>query len=268
MRFGVCGSTVVPGSSGVEIVERASKAGYDYVELSLSHISALTEETFGVFRARVKDSGIPCEACNNFYPPSIRLTGPEVRWGAVQDYTRLALGRALALGARVVVFGSSGAKNVPPGFPMEKALDQIVAALRFVAEEAGPRGIVIVIEPLNRQESNIVNNLTEALALMGRVDRPEVRVLVDYYHSALERDTPEALRRAGPHLRHVHVARVEGRTYPTGEDPGLRAFFQHLSSVGYGARVSIEGATADFDRDGPRSLGVLREMASAEPPSG
>jgi len=263
MRFGVCGSTVVPGSSGVEIIEKAGNAGYDYVELSLSHISALTEETFGALRARVTDSGVPCEACNNFFPPSVRLTGPEVRWSAVQDYTRLALGRALALGARVVVFGSSGAKNVPPGFPKEKALDQIVSALRFVAEEAGPRGITIAIEPLNRKESNIVNDLTEALALMNTVDRPEIRVLVDYYHFALEGDTPEALLRAGPYLRHAHVARVEGRAFPQEPDAGLRSFFRMLSGVGYQARVSVEGATSDFDRDGPQSLRTLRAMASA-----
>ena len=41
-----------------------------------------------------------------------------------------AIKRASQLGAKVIVFGSSGAKNVPDGFDMEKAFEQVVFVLK------------------------------------------------------------------------------------------------------------------------------------------
>ena len=62
------------------------------------------------------------------------------------------------------------------------------------------------IEPLNRQESNIVNSVAEGLALMRRVKRDEVQILADYYHMALESEDLSILRQAGPALRALKSA--------------------------------------------------------------
>ncbi len=263
MRFGICGSMVArqPDGSGAEIVEQVRELGYDYLELSLAHLAALPEDEFGALRRRVQSSGLPCEACNNFFPGTVRLTGAEVNWDQVREYTRRAVDRAAELGVQVIVFGSSAAKNVPAGFPQYRAWQQIVTALRSAADVVKPLGITIAIEPLNRQESNIVNSLAEGLALMQRVNRPEVRLLADYYHLALEQEDPAILLQAGPDLRHIHFARVAGRTYPLEIDDGFQPFFAALRAAGYDGRVSVEGFSNDFYREAARSLQVLRELA-------
>jgi D-psicose/D-tagatose/L-ribulose 3-epimerase len=265
MRFGICGSMVArqPDGSGAEIAEQARELGYDYIELSLAHLAALPEDEFGALARRVRASGLACEACNNFFPRTVRLTGAEVNWEQVRDYTHRAVGRAAELGAQVIVFGSSAAKNVPAGFPQYRAWQQIVTALRIAAGEVKPLGITIAIEPLNRQESNIVNSLAEGLALMQRVNRPEVRLLADYYHMALEQEDPAILLEAGPDLRHVHFARVAGRTYPLEVDNGFQPFFDALRAAGYDGRVSVEGFSNDFYREAARALEVLRQLAPA-----
>ena len=266
MRFGICGSMVAsqPDGTGIEIVEQARDLGYDYIELSLAHLAALTDEAFDSLRGRLQASGLACEACNNFFPRAVRLTGPEVSWPQVRQYVHTAVNRAAELGVQVIVFGSSAAKNVPEGYPIYRAWQQIVTALQFAADEAHRKGIVIAIEPLNRQESNIVNSVAEGLALMQRVKRDKVQILADYYHMALESEDLSILRQAGPALRHVHFARVEGRTFPQAVEPGFQVFFKALRANGYSGRVSVEGFSNDFYRDAAEALEVLRRLAQAE----
>ena len=121
MRLGCCGSMVSPSTDpiGIEILEPMAAMGFDYIELSLANLAALAVSEFGVVEARLAKSGLRCEACNNFFPASLRLTGPGARLSGALEYAQGAMARAARLGASVIVFGSSGAKNVPPGFPPE-----------------------------------------------------------------------------------------------------------------------------------------------------
>lgn len=266
MRFGCCANMVAAGPDGIglEIVEQLAEFGYDYIELSLAHMMALSTAEFGALVRRVASSGIRCEACNNFFPPAIRLTGDEVDWRQVQNYTARALARAAELGAQIIVFGSSSAKNVPAGFPMTRAWAQIVEALRMVDPIAGEYGITIVIEPLNRRESNIVLTGREGLALARQVDRPQIKLLVDYYHMTMEDESPDILLEAASEVRHIHFARVKGRAFPVELEAGYRVFFANLKQIGYDGRISVEAYTTDFAADAPRALAVLKSLCAVE----
>jgi sugar phosphate isomerase/epimerase len=178
----------------------------------------------------------------------------------VREYTVRAITRAAGLSAQTIVFGSSGAKNVPEGFPMARAWEQIVETLRMVDLIAAKHGITIAIEPLNRRESNIVLTAREGLALARQVDRPHIKLLVDYYHMTLEDESPDILLEAGPEVRHIHFARVIGRAFPTEVETGYRAFFANLKQIGYNDRVSVEAYTTDFVGDAPKALAVLKSL--------
>ena len=125
---------------------------------------------------------------------------------------------------------------------------------------AAEHGITIAIEPLNRLESNIVLTAREGLALARQVDRPRIKLLVDYYHMTLEDESPDILLKAGPEVRHIHFARAEGRTFPAEMETGYRAFFANLKRIGYEGRVSVEAYTTDFASDAPRALAVLKSL--------
>ena len=262
MKFGCCANMVATGPDGIglEIVEQLAEVGYDYIELSLAHMMALPDAEFRALALRVARSGIRCEACNNFYPRTVRLTGDTVDWQQVQEYTGRALARAAELGAQTIVFGSSGAKNVPEGFPMARAWEQIVETQRMGDSSAAEHGITIVIEPLNRLESNIVLTAREGLALVRQVDRPHIKLLVDYYHMTLEDESPDILLEAGPEVRHIHFARVEGRSFPVEIETGYCPFFANLKKIGYDGSVSVEAYTADFASDAPHALAVLQSL--------
>ena len=235
------------------------ESGFDYVELSLRDVVALSTAPRSELSARLEALELPCEACNNFFPAEVRLTGPDADVEQAIAYAATALDCAAQLGAAVVVFGSSGARNVPDGFAMKKARRQLIELLRRLGALAKERGITIVIEPLNKGESNIINSVPEGLRLARAVDHPNVQLLVDFYHLTAERERPGVLRAAGTTIQHVHFARPEGRTFPAEWTEGYDEFFRGLAAIGYERRCSIEAYSADFVSDARRCLGSLRE---------
>ncbi len=71
------------------------------------------------------------------------------------------LSKAREMGTQILVFGSGPAKNIPEGFPFQKGYEQIVNLLREISRPARECGITIVIEPLRKEECNIINTFEE-----------------------------------------------------------------------------------------------------------
>ena len=155
--------------SGIESVETAAALGFDYIELSLAHLAGLTAGGFAEVSARMARSGLRCEACNNFFPSRLRLTGPAADLGGALEYAGAAMARAASLGVEVIVLGSSGAKNVPEGFPAEAARAQLLELLGGLAPLAARHGITIVLEPISRPEANFITLAAEALSVVQAV---------------------------------------------------------------------------------------------------
>ena len=261
MRLGCCVNMLADRKDpvGQGYLPLLARLGYDYAELPLAQVMELTEGEFRDLLRSLKASGIPCECCNNFFPKTIRLTGKEARRAEAEAYLREALQRASLLGAKIVVFGSSGAKNVPEGFPADQAFEQISDVLEAADKAAGDCGIQIAIEPLCRLESNLILNLADADRLMRARPYQNVRLLVDYYHYSMERERPEALEKAAENIIHVHFADPGGRVYPGAMRPEFRAFLDLLKKRGYGGRISAEAYSSFAERDLTRFLQLFRD---------
>ncbi len=267
MRYGYCTGMASRGDNtgiGMGTLLALLAAGYDYVELPLAQMMALDDAAFrSSVLGPLQASGLPCGACNNFLPATLRLTGPEADLPAAREYTRRALDRAALLGAEKVVFGSSGARNLPIGWGRQQGWEQLVAAARMAGEEATARGILIVLEPLNRIESNILNTLTETLMLMREADHPLVRCLADSFHFSVGNEDPAALAAEVAELGHIHIARTLGRVMPDSDDPGLEAFLKALVEAGYRGTISIEaGCNGDFQAETKRALRWVKGFVS------
>lgn len=264
MRFGCCGNMVSPATDplGAGIVEELAALGFDYIELSLRDLVALPAAALAGLLSRLQRAGLACEACNNFFPAEIRLTGPAADLSAALRYAQTAFAAAARFGVSVVVFGSSGARNVPDGFSREAAWAQLRTLLAALGPVADGHGITIAIEPLNRGESNILNTVAEGRRMAGEVAHPRVRLLVDAYHMHQENEAPALLREVG-RIAHVHVAQRATRDFPAGDDATLAAFFAQLRATGYAQRCSIEAYTRDFPADAARALRVCRELIAS-----
>lgn len=263
MRFGCCLnmiSTEEDKGTGISFIETLAETGFDYAELPLAEMAALSENEFRTLRERLGRTGLKCEVCNNFFPRNIRLTGEEADMQKILSYVHHALGRAQALGVEYVVFGSGPAKNVPEGFPMEEGYEQVVKLLQRIDPIAGRYGITIVIEPLRRAECNLINTFEEGCRLAERVNGSHVKVLVDYYHMMVEQEPLENIERDGAaYLRHVHFANPEGRVYPKERtESDYEGFFEVLKKAGYNGRISCEAYSDHFKKDALEALKFLK----------
>jgi sugar phosphate isomerase/epimerase len=170
------------------------------------------------------------------------------------------MARAGKCGLKTIVFGSGVARKIPEGFSVEIAWKQIVAFSKIAADAAQAAGITLVLEPLNRTETNVLNSIGESATLVNEVAHPSFQLLVDSYHFWVEDDSLEDLKRLMPLIKHVHVADKEGRVFP-GESKlaDYRPFFAVIKASGYDGAISIE-AMGEVSTVGKRSLDYLRSQ--------
>lgn len=245
---------------GLKGLDAAKAAGFDYVELGVTEIAALSDAEFDAALAQARKTGLPTPNANLFLPPTFRLTGPEAASPDEQmAYVRKAFPRLNRLGVRILCFGSGGARRVPDGFSKEEALAQLVAFGKRIAPEARANGITVVIEPLRRQETNIINTTAEGLALVKAVGHPNFELLIDFFHLASEKEDPAIILEARDHIRHLHMANPQGRVFPQQwEEYDYAPFFANLRRIGYAGGMSIEASSKDVAGEAPRAIALLR----------
>lgn len=256
MRFGVCSSDI----------DLAKRAGYDYIELGLASVAAMDGEAFASLAARLAASGLKAEAFNMFLPGIVRLTGPCRDIPAALEYVRRALPKAKALGGEIVVFGSSGARNIPEGYPPEQGFDELAGFLRGVGPIAADNGISIAIEPLRPAESNIINHVSEGARLARAAAHPSIFTLADFYHVAEGGESMESVSTARGILAHCHIAAPGSRAFMH-EGDGFAGVYQlwgdTLRAMGYDGRISVEGRADKPEADYADALATLKRYFQA-----
>jgi D-psicose/D-tagatose/L-ribulose 3-epimerase len=267
LEAGPSQSGVAPASPGVQVgycvglanIAAAKAAGFDYVELGTTELADLSDADFEAAATRIAANGLPVPVTNLFVPGRIRLTGPTIDAEQQMAYVTKAFTRLARLGTRIVVFGSGGARRFPEGFSKDEAFAQLVAFGKRIAPEARARGITVAIEPLRRQESNIINSAAEGLALVKAINDPGFQLMIDFYHLASEQEDPKIIIEAKDYLRHLHMANPTGRVFPAKwEEYDYAPFFANLRKIGYNQRMSVEVSGNAPTADAPLAIALIR----------
>jgi D-psicose/D-tagatose/L-ribulose 3-epimerase len=257
MRVGCC--------AGWDQIPVLQKSEADYIEMNLSLIHAMSEETFKELLRENESSSVKVKAFNCFLPSGIKVTGEKVDEQVLHEYACKALDRAARLNGEVVVFGSGAARAIPEGFDHEKAKDQLVRFLRMVSDLVKESRIVVAIEPLRKAETNLIHTLGEAAAIARLVDRQEIRILSDLFHMEDHHESMNELVTNSELLTHVHIANPIGRGFPFDSDEyDYTGFFTCLRRARYQGRISIEGRSRDLENDLPKSVDFIRKMICSE----
>ena len=262
MKLGCCTNLLAKGDDkiGIERVELIAKTGFDYVELPLACVMELSEADFDRLRARLDRAGIPASVCCNLFPASVRVTGHNANEANIRAYLEKAFARAKKLGTSVIVFGSSGARNVEEGFRYDIAMLQILKALHIM-NDCAYDGLKVVIEHICRREGNIIYTVKEGCMINDVIRLEYIRVLADTYHMFVENEPLENIYLAGKSLTHVHTASPIGRVYPyPGDGAEHEKLFKILSIMNYNGGVSIEGYSENPEHDVPVAYEFFKEI--------
>ena len=116
-----------------------------------------------------------------------------------------------------------------------------VETLIEIGKIAEDNGIVVGLEPLNRFETDMINTVDQALEIVREVGSPNLKIVLDTFHSNIEeKDIPASVRKIGKDLLcHVQGNESDRGTPGTGhlEWEGIR---DALVEIGYDGAVVIE----------------------------
>ena len=242
--------------------------GYDYAE-TVPWALGPDADDMGAERAartRVQASPVPVASLCGFLPDPERLglmvVGPRVDWARLRIYVTRVFDRMQALGIDVIGYGSGSSRTVPAGFPHERALEQVRDFLHLCADLGEPRGVRVALEPYNRDDTNLLYTVPEALAVVQTVTRPTVGLMADFFHMRLNDEPLDELAAAGPYLIHAHIAEPgRGRLQTTPAEHG--AFLSALRAAGYDGRVTQTGPLPAYGSPA-EAAAVLKRLAQAE----
>jgi len=251
IRIGYCGA--------ISQIDDVKWAGFDYIDLRTSEVAALSDSDYAQLVAKLKEVGLPVLATYQFIPENIKLTGPNIDKAQQMAYVRLALDRVSQLGAHVVAMGSGPARSYPDGFPKDQAYAQLLDFCKRLGPEARARNILIAIEPLRPQESNLIGTLAEALDFIKAVNDPNIQLNLDYYQFEMVKEDPADIVKAGDHIVHIHMANPNGRVLPLKWDEyNYAPLFANLRKIGYDREMGVEASSTNFLKEAPECVAFLR----------
>ena len=166
---------------------------------------------------------------------------------------------AIRLGAPILICQSGPLLD---GIDRTRQHDALVTAMALSADVLAGSGVRLGLEPLNDcvdHPGYYLTSSAEGFDVVDKVNRPEIGITYDLYHSMVMGEDPEIV--AAGHLDrivHVHVADHPGRNYPGSGQLPIRQKLDWLLGQGYAGAVGLEfrptGTTADALRQMRGSL--------------
>ena len=138
----------------------------------------------------------------------------------------------------------------------------LLEQLYEIAEEARRRDLYLLLEPVNRYETDYMNTLTHAAGIAEEAHHSHLGISADFFHMQIEElNIQESINKAGKWIKHVHVAentRVEPGPGSLDFKPGFRA----LKNVGYDKYIEIEARSLSGEAAVvlPKAIAYLKNL--------
>jgi sugar phosphate isomerase/epimerase len=232
-----------------------ARAGYDCAELHVKEIMAFDEAGYKNALGKLRSCGIPAEVFDNPIPLDSRVADPSFDLGFYRDFLEKAADRTAEMGARYFVFGNGKARSLPTEGDIAGAAKKFDDFFSMLLQIAAQRNITVLIEPLGKKLSNIVNNLPEAIAFIKKFGAANLKTFIDYrYMVELNRPLSDIVEYE-PYIKHVHIDNpltiFPERVVPRLDDGfNYSPFLDALKKISFKEIISIEASVfKDYEAD-------------------
>jgi sugar phosphate isomerase/epimerase len=217
-----------------------SRAGFDGVEIAVRDPSRVDASRI---LELARNYGLEIAAIGTgqaFVDEGLCFTHPRasVRKKAVRRINdQLLLGKNLK--APVIIGLIRGILD--PGLSVEDGLALLAECLKECASFGMKhRCPDLMLEPINRYETRLLNSVSEAAAFIRKLRRSNIRLMADTFHMNIEdRDISKSLKQAAPYLAHVHLA-DSNRWAPGQGHIDFKPVFSTLRRIRYKGYLSME----------------------------
>ncbi|MGH9616901.1 MAG: TIM barrel protein [Acidobacteriaceae bacterium] len=220
-------------------IELAARIGYDAVEL---HVADPAEVDAGQILDACQTSGLTVSSIGTGLASvrdGLTLTCQEegVRQRAIdrlQEFIRLGS----ELGAVVIVGLIKGMARDCRGRTEYKR--HLTAALKECLAVAQESGVTLVLEAMNRYESDVLNTIDECVRYIEGFTSERLKLHIDTYHMNIEEDRiGRNIVAAANHIGHVHIA-DSNRAYPGLGHYNFAETIAALNAAGYDGALAVE----------------------------
>ncbi|HID85813.1 MAG TPA: ribose 5-phosphate isomerase B [Anaerolineae bacterium] len=243
-------------------IAAAADCGFHAIELNLRAPSDVDADEL---RARLDAVGLRLSALGTgqaYLADGLSLAdpSPEVQKQVVarlQSHVRLAA----RFGAAVIIGGVRG-RFAGHQDDWHAQRERALESLRAIARSASDHGVQLLVEPLNRYETNFINTVAEGLAFLEDLGEPGVKLLLDTFHMNIEEASlAEGVRQAGSRLGYVHLADSNRCALGMGH-VDFASVMAALDDVGYRGYLSAEILPLPDDLTATRRAGeAMRRLA-------
>jgi hydroxypyruvate isomerase len=228
------------------------RAGFDGVEFWWPFTEAVpADKDIDPFVAAVHDAGVQLVGLNFFAGDMAGGDRGLVSWPArsaeFRDNVDVTVGIGERLGCKAfnALYGNR-VDDAPPEQQDELGAENLALAAKGAARIGG----TVLIEPVSGAPAYPLLTAADALAVIDRAGEPNVALLADLYHLAVNGDdVDKIIADHADRIGHVQIADAPGRNEPgTGSLP-LLAQLTDLRAAGYDGWVGLEykpsGASGD-----------------------
>lgn len=226
-----------------------SEAGYDFAELDIPEMEALSESEYEKLCTMVENCKLSVLTGARLFPivePLFFTDG--FNPAEFIPYLEKACKRTSMLGIQKIIFGNGKARSL--GVPKDREKEPVfIEFLRTIAGIAQKYGQELILEPLGPKYSNYINTIPEAVNLIKKVNMPNVFTMADLRHIVGSKEPFDNLVDYISYIHHIHVdypISHPERKYPRIDDGyNYTEFLAMLKKSGYNDTLTIEADIPD-----------------------
>ena len=272
-KYAMCNESMMdlPWAEQCQII---GEAGYKGVEIaSFTLVKESVQELDAAARTQmVKDmesAGIECVGLHWLLAPppkGLHFTTPDAAVRAkTVGYLNNLIDFCGDLGGTAMIFGSPKQRKTV-GISIAEATKYFAEGLAQCADHAQERGVQILIEPLDKTQTDVVNTMAEGVKVLEEINHPAIQTMFDFHNTPDETEAFDVLiKKHFDYIQHVHVQEMDGNYLGSGDSVTQYAkAFQTLKDLGFDKWVSLE--VFDFTPGGRKianeSIKVLQQIES------
>ncbi|MCO5185459.1 MAG: sugar phosphate isomerase/epimerase [Anaerolineae bacterium] len=242
------------------LFEKLQQMGFDLIELAIEDPTLIDLPTL---KRAARETGLGIITCGAFGPERNLSSADDAVRQHAETYLQWCIEAAAELESPVFggpMYSAVGKPRLDSAELREQEWERAVAGLRKWGDYAARHGVKLAFEPLNRFETDMINVVDQGLNLIADVGSSAVGLHLDTFHMHLEeKNSAEAIRRAGNHIFHVHACENDRGIPGTGQ-VDWHGVAQALTDIDYQGAVVIESFTPQV-KSIARAVCIWREIA-------
>ena len=185
MKIALCNEVLQPLPFARQCAAAAA-LGYDGLEVAPFTLAddplKIGDAQAAAWRRMAEDQGLSISGLHWLLvaPAGLSIVSADA---ALRERTTVVMERLVELchlmGGQYLVHGSPKQRSVPPGETQVAARERARECLARAAQRAQDCGVTYCIEPLSPRETDLINTVADAVALVNEIDSPAFKTMID-----------------------------------------------------------------------------------------